>query len=344
MATFTAGEMQSVSFGAFSPDIGFSGISTSNIDVTLINKTTASPACQKGDKIRLSGAGLFPDFYVSDRTFDTYTTSFTAYDSCCKLDKEFDNSTFVDTVKVSGKTVIKYYTQTEVISAINTQLGITVTPPTDIGIKFQKADLSGTIRSILEAIAAINGCMFVCTTSNTIQAVLYQQYIATANVSSYGEVLSDSSLVTFDGLVVRDTTFNKEYHYGTNSIFRYIDSALVKDNSSVGGVLYTRFRGASYSSFTMRNAQVLSFTANIPQQITYDVGGDDVTALVLNISATYTAGGWLIEFSSPECQPSDNTYQSKDQRLIDLALKQGLHGPLFVNENGSGIAMEIEAV
>ena len=344
MATFTAGEIQSVSFGAFSPDIGFSGISTSNIDVTLINKTAASPACQKGDKIRISGVGLFPDFYVSDRTFDTYTTSFTAYDSCCKLDQEFDNSTFVDTVKVNNKTTIKYYTQTEVISAVNTQLGITVTPPTDIGIKFQKADLSGTCRSILEAIAAINGCMFVCTTSNTIQAVLYQQYIATANVSSYGEVLSDNSRVTFDGLVVRDTTFNKQYHYGTNSIFRYIDSALVKDNSSVGGALYTRFRGASYSSFTMRNAQVLSFTANIPQQITYDVGGDDATALVLNISATYTAAGWLIEFSSPECQPSDNTYQSKDQRLIDLALKQGLHGPLFVNENGSGIAMEIEAV
>jgi len=227
---------------------------------------------------------------------------------------------------------------------VNTQLGITVTPPADIGIRFQKSDLSGTIRSILEQISQINGCMFVCTTSNTIQAVLYQQYIATANVSSYGEVLSDSSPVTFDGLVVNDTTFNKQYHYGTNSIFRYIDSALVKDNSSVGGALYTRFRGASYSSFTMRNAQVLSFTANIPQQITYDVGGDDVTALVLNISATYTAGGWLIEFSSPECQPSDNTYQSKDQRLIDLALKQGLHGPLFVNENGSGIAMEVEAV
>ena len=183
MATFTAGEIQSVSFGAFSPDIGFSGISTSNIDVTLINKTAAAPACQKGDKIRLSGAGLFPDFYVSDRTFDTYTTSFTAYDSCCKLDKEFDNSTFVDSVKVNNKTTIKYYTQTEVISAINTQLGITVTPPADIGIRFQKSDLSGTIRSILEQIAQINGCMFVCTTSNTIQAVLYQRYIATANVS-----------------------------------------------------------------------------------------------------------------------------------------------------------------
>lgn len=304
----------------------------------MVNKLQATPACQKGDKVVVSGAGLFPSFFVQDRNFSTDTTSFTAYDSCSKLDKEFDNSTFVDTVKVNDKTIVKYYTQTEVISAMNTQLGFTVTPPTDIGIKFQKSDLSGTCRSILEQISQINGCMFICTTSDTIMAVLYKDYAATANISSYGEVLSDSSLVTFDGLVVRDTTFSKEYHYGSNSIFRYIDSALVKDNSSVGGALYTRFRGASYSSFSMSNAKPLSFAANVPQQITYSVGSADVTAIVLNVSATYTADGWLVQYSSPECQPSDNTYQSKDQRLIDLLMKQGIHGNMYWDKNTMAVA------
>lgn len=338
VATFDASEIISLSYSAQSPDIGFSGISTSSISVTVANKLQATPACQKGDKIVLSGAGLFPSFFVQDRSFSTDTTSFTAYDSCSKLDKEFDNSTFVDTVKANDKTTIKYYNQTAVITAMNTQLGFTVTPPTDIGIKFQKSDLSGTCRSILEQISQINGCMFICTTSDTIMAVLYKDYAATANISSYGEVLSDNSLVSFDGLVVRDTTFSKEYHYGSNSIFRYIDSALVKDNSSVGGALYTRFRGASYSSFSMSNAKPLYFAANVPQQITYSVGNASVIAIVLNVSATYTADGWLAQYSSPECQPSDNTYQSKDQRLIDLLMKQGIHGNMYWDKNTMAVA------
>lgn len=341
VATFDASEIISLSYSASSPDIGFSGISTSSISATVVNKLQATPACQKGDKIVLGGAGLFPSFFVQDRNFNTDTTSFTAYDSCSKLDKEFDNSTFDDDETVNSKKAIKLYSQTDVISAMNTQLGFTVAPPTDIGIKFSKSDLSGTCRSILEQISQINGCMFICTTNDTIMAVLYKDYAATANVSSYGEVLSDNSLVTFDGLVVRDTTFSKEYHYGSNSIFRYIDSALVKDNSNVGGALYTRFRGASYSSFSMSNAKPLYFAANVPQQITYSVGRASVTTIVLNISATYTADGWLAQYSSPECQPADNTYQSKDQRLIDLALKQGKHGNTYVNKNGSGLVVDL---
>ena len=346
MATFDASEIISLSYSASSPDIGFSGISTSSISVTVANKLQATPACQKGDKVVVSGDGLFPSFFVQDRNFNTDTTSFTAYDSCSKLDKEFDNSNFDDfdyqydeQGHATGKT-IKYYNQTAVITAMNTQLGFTVTPPTDIGIKFQKSDLSGTCRSILEQISQINGCMFICTTSDTIMAVLYKDYAATANISSYGEVLSDNSLVSFDGLVVRDTTFSKEYHYGSNSIFRYIDSALVKDNSNVGGALYTRFRGASYSSFSMSNAKPLYFAANVPQQITYSVGDASVTAIVLNVSATYTADGWLAQYSSPECQPADNTYQSKDQRLMDLLVKNGKHGNILVDENFFGVTYE----
>lgn len=342
---FNSSKIISVSYQANSPDIGFSGISTSSISVTLANTSIRTAACQKGDRIVVYGVGLFPDFYVQDRSFDTYTTQFTAYDRCSMLEQEFDNSDFDEYEYIydqSGEHVIntkvKLYNQTAVISALNTQLGFTVTPPEDIGIKFSKSDLSGTCRSILEAISEINGCMFMCSAYNTIQAVLYKNYIATTNINSYDEVTSDSSYIEFDGLVVNDTTFNKEYHYGSNSIFKYIDSALVKGNSNVGGALFSRFISARYTSFSMTNAIPSYFATGVPQYLSYGSGGG---AIALNISAVYTPEGWLVQYSSPECQPSDNTYQSKDQRLIDLALKQGKHGNTYVNKNGSGLVVNL---
>lgn len=340
VSTFTADEIISLSYQATAPDIGFSGIMTTSISVTLANKSSGTPACQKGDTIQISDAGSFSDYYVQDRSFDTYTTNFTAYDCCSKIEVDFDTTNFVDTetVTISGKSVVqpKLYTQAQVISAMSTQLSITIVPPTDIGIKFSKSDLSGSCRSILEAISEINGCMFVCV-SNQIQAVMYKDYIATANVNDYGEVLSDSSSLTFDGLVVTDTTYNKEYHYGSNKIFRYIESALVKGDSSVGGALYNRFVSATYNSFTMSNAVVSYFTPTMPQQITYDTSR---TAIALNMSANYTAGGWIVQYSSPEAHADVDTYESKDIRLMDLLLKQGVHGNILVDKNYGGLVYD----
>lgn len=325
-----------------SPDVGFSGIATSSVEIVLVNKTAGVPACQKGDTIRLSGAGYFADYFVQDRAFDTYTTSFTAYDSCCKLDKEFDNSNF-DEKDSQGN--IKLYTEAEVLSAMRYQTGLSIGSPTSTGEKYAKGDLSGTCRSILEAMADVNGGMWVCNVSNQLSFVEYTQYLATAAVDSFAEVLSDNSATSFEGLVVTDMTYDKTWSYGSGNVFKYIQSNLIKNNSSVGGELYNRFRATNYASFTMRNAMLsTTFSGLVPQQITYptDDQGHTASATVLNITARYTAAGWMCDFSSPECQPPDESYQSRIKRELDKTVKKDEKmGVFFLNETGSGVRIKL---
>ena len=341
IATFTPSEIISVSYAAYSPDNGFSGIATSSIDITLANKTAGVPACQKGDKITLSNGGDIPYFFVQDRDFDTYTTSLVAYDSCCKLDQEFDNSNF-DELDSQGN--IKLYTQAQVLEAVRYQTGLNISSPVSTGEMYAKDDLQGSCRIILEDMTAVNGFMWVCSTGNQITHVAYKSPLATATVSEFSEVLADTSQTAFNGLVVNDLTYNETYSYGSGNVFKYIDSNLIKGNSNVGGELYTRFQGIVYKSFSLKNAKLsTTFFGCIPQQVTYPTGENTTaSALALNMSAVYTVDGWIIDYSSPECKPANNTYKSKDKRDLEKAVKKDQKmGIFFLNENGSGVRLKI---
>lgn len=306
-----------------------------------MNKSSATPAVQKGDTIRLSGDGYFPDFFVSERSFDTYTTNLTAYDCCSKLDQEFDNSNFDE---LDANNNIKLYTESEVLAAIRYQTGLTISSPTSTGEKYAKDDLSGTCRSILEAMSEVNGIMWVCSTGSQITHVAYKDYLATATVSDFAEVLADTTQKTFGALVVTDMTYSKMYSYGSGNVFKYIESNLIKNNSNVGGTLYSRFVNAVYSSFRLRSAKLsTTMFGCIPQQVTYPTGtSTTASAIALNMVATYTPAGWLIDYSSPECDPDDDTYKSRLNRELKKTVKKDEKmGVYFLNENGSGMRLKL---
>lgn len=346
-ASFTASEIISLSYVANSPDIGFSGVATTSVNVTVANKTSGVPACQKGDKILITGDGSFPAFFVDSRTFDTNTTTFTAYDSCSKLEVDFDTANFPN---IDNNGNVKLYSQSQVFSAMSHQLDMTIGAPSDLGIQFGTSDLQGSCRSILEAVSEINGVMFVCSSDNGIQPVSFKEFVGLTNIRNFQEVISDSrSTIEFSGLVVRDTTCNKEYTYGSNNVFKIIESSLVKGDTNIGGALYSRFRTVKYTGFIMNNATTYMFTPVIPQQINWNIEKADGTtisgsAFVLNISAVYTSEGWLIQYSSPEAEPAAVAYVSKDAReLKEKVVKQDeKQGVYFLNKNGSGMRVKLD--
>lgn len=347
--TFTDSEILSFSWSASAPDIGFSGICTTSISVSLANKGNASAsylyaACQKGDSIIISyGSMTFPIYYVSSRDFGSWTTNFTAYDSCSKLEAEIDNSAMAT---VDNQDHIMLYNLSYVMSMLSTQAGISIVCSTDAGLKFTKDDVSGTIRSVLEDIAAITGGMWVCTTLNTIQFVAFESTPGTdLLISDYSELLIYNAGTTISSIIVYDTTIPQSQDnpttYGSGTVFKYIQSKLIHGNPNVGGSVYQRIMSKSYSAFTMTSALVASGSFTVPLNVRYGAGyANSKTAL--SVTARLTAAGFVCELTAPEMEDETDRYKNLAMREDQKSVKKGENlGVFFVDNNICGMRRKI---
>jgi hypothetical protein len=300
-----------------------------------------------GHRLNITAVNSSINYIVKDVQNDKYTTTVTAYDNCSKLDAEFDNTNIpAETVDPqTGKTIEALYNETYVLGAIATQLSISIGSPNGQSM-YSKDDLKGTCRSILEKVAEINGIVWVdtggyITPVSFIDGTGYAGSLAVNNASDVD--ITGETATTTGSVILTDTTNGVKYDNGLvyGTAFKIIESEQVKGNAAVYSALVNRLVGKNYISLKISNAIVSGYFA-APAAVS--ISGVPVPKKVLDISARLTPAGLLCDMSSPVLLNDANTYKSKQNRDDQKAVKKGeKNGVVFLNENGSGVIIEVSA-
>ncbi len=339
--TIPYNQVISFSYSANAPDNGFSGMCTTSISVTVANSILSTAEVVKGDDITVSSTVFFPTFKVRDATYTKYTTTFTAYDYCGELEQEFDNTNF-DVQDTNGDP--KLYTQSNVLTAIQSQTGVSVTSErSNVGEQYIKDDLSGSCRDILDRMSKVCGIMFTATTGKNVVGMEYRDNAGALDVSAYSEYMQyyyDRS----GKIILTDTVTGEMYTGGTlqtGNVFRLIESNLVKGTASIYTTL-TPFENYLYKAFSVTTALVTTGTAAVPALVTLDSTTDNAR-MALNINMRATAAGFIADMSAPMLD-NDKTYKYKEERDQKQVVKKGQKlGVFFLNENGSGVRYQISS-
>lgn len=307
--------------------------------MTVTNFVPNTAAIDKGHRLSANG---FPIVTVNDKSVDKYTTTVTAYDSCSKLDKEFDNSAFETetTDPQTGKKVPRYYSESDVRAAVSLQLGgLSIGSPNGQS-RYQKDDLSGTCRSILEKMAEVNGIVWADTLGSITPEPFRTGWAGSLAVSNSAEVTGLHTDTTA-AVVLTDTNNGVRYPAGllSGTVFKFVESEQVKGNAAVYTALAGRLENKAYSSLKVTNA-IVSGNFAVPAQVT--IGANTYT--VLDLSVRLTAAGLLCDMSAPELLNDADTYKPKQTREDKKSVKKGEKvGCFFLNENYSGVKIEVTA-
>lgn len=178
--------------------------------------------------------------------------------------------------------------------------------------------------------------------------------IARSFISGYGGLvglpadgdheLCDQGTYTTGEIMLTDTTtgVTEPSSFISGEIFKIIESAVIKGDTTIYGSLRSALVGKSYTSFRITNALTTGSSFAMPQQIIIGQGQQQIRMTAYAVNARLTAAGLLCDLSAPELQNYGTFYKPKQVREDKKAVKKGENcGGFFLNENGSGIRIKL---